>query len=73
MPQFVLNPLASGEVVLTEQRTPDGRGGLRHRRRHHRPGDLRQRRRLAHDGAGGRRQPHHAGYRARPAPAVRPG
>jgi hypothetical protein len=63
--QFVLNPLASAEVVLSETRNARWACCMRHRRRDDRHGHLHRRRCLAHHGAGCRRQPRHPGYRAR--------
>ena len=71
--QFVLNPLASAEVVLSETERQMGVRGLRYRRRHHRYGHLYRWRCLAHHGSGRGRQPRHLGYCSRPAPFDRPG
>ena len=67
--QFVLNPLASAEVVLNETERQMGVVVCRYGRRHDRYGDLYRWGCLAHGRAGGGRQPHHLGYRPRPAPA----
>jgi hypothetical protein len=60
--QLMLNPLASSQSVLTG-REGTGRGGGRHRRRHHRRGDLHQRRDPPHRRDPDRRRPDHQRHR----------
>ena len=57
--QFVLNPLASGDVVLTSAERQTGRGSLRYRRWHDRSRPVRGWSCLAYHGPGSGRQPRH--------------
>ena len=61
--QLMLNPLASSQAVLTDDETRTGRGAGRHRRRHHRRGDLHRRRDPPHRGDPDRRRPDHQRHR----------